>query len=173
MSEDTATTPPARGARRALDLLSDTVVGIAATALVGLVLVQGWQVIARYVLNDSPSWTEPVTLVLLSTAMGLAAASGVHTNRHFGFFLLAEALGPRSKRLVHAIAPLVIAVIGAVMAYWGWVLLLDGLDIRMAGAPIPQSLPYLPLSVGGLLMVVFALNRLVQALTESSAKGND
>ncbi|MEJ1098316.1 MULTISPECIES: TRAP transporter small permease [unclassified Pseudoxanthomonas] len=173
MSKDTAITPSASGARRALDLLSNAVIGIAATALVGLVLVQGWQVIARYVLNDSPSWTEPVTLVLLSTAMGLAAASGVHTNRHFGFFLLAEALGPRSKRLVHAVSPSVVAVIGAVMAYWGWVLLLDGLDIRMAGAPIPQSLPYLPLSVGGLLMVVFALNRLVQALTESSAKGND
>lgn len=173
MSEDTAITPSSSGARRALDLLSNTVIGIAATALVGLVLVQGWQVIARYVLNDSPSWTEPVTLVLLSTAMGLAAASGVHTNRHFGFFLLAEALGPRSKRLVHALSPLVIVVIGAVMAYWGWVLLLDGLDIRMAGAPIPQSLPYLPLSVGGLLMVVFALNRLVQALTESPAKGTN
>jgi TRAP-type C4-dicarboxylate transport system permease small subunit len=173
MSEHTAITPPASGAQRALDLLSNTVVGIAAAALIGLVVVQGWQVIARYVLNDSPSWTEPVTLVLLSTAMGLAAAAGVHTNRHFGFFLLADALGPRSKRLVHAVSPLVIAVIGAVMAYWGWVLLLDGLDIRMAGAPIPQSLPYLPLSLGGLLMVVFALNRLVQALAESPVKGND
>jgi len=173
MSEHTAISPSPSGAQRVLDLLSGAVTAIAATALIGLVVVQGWQVIARYVLNDSPSWTEPVTLVLLSTAMGLAAAAGVHTNRHFGFFLLAEALGPRSKRLVHAVSPLVIAVIGAAMAYWGWVLLLDGLDIRMAGAPIPQSLPYLPLSVGGLLMVVFALNRLVHALVESPVKGND
>ena len=75
--------------------------------------------------------------------------------------------------LVRYFLPLVIAVIGAVMAYWGWVLLLDGLDIRMAGAPIPQSLPYLPLSIGGLLMVVFALNRLVRTLAESPAKGNN
>nr|MBP8908295.1 TRAP transporter small permease [Pseudoxanthomonas sp.] len=42
----------------------------AAIALVGLVLVQSWQVFTRYVLNDSPSWTEPVTLLLLATAMG-------------------------------------------------------------------------------------------------------
>src|SRR5688572_14922399 len=97
MSEHTAISPSPSGAQRVLDLLSGAVTAIAATALIGLVVVQGWQVIARYVLNDSPSWTEPVTLVLLSTAMGLAAAAGVHTNRHFGFFLLAEALGPRSK----------------------------------------------------------------------------
>lgn len=173
MSEHTATTPSASGAQRVLDRLSDTVIGIAAAALLSLVVVQGWQVIARYVLNDSPSWTEPVTLVLLSTAMGLGAAAGVHTNRHFGFFLLAEAMGPRAKRMAHAISPLVIAVIGMVMAYWGWILLQDGLEIRMAGAPIPQSLPYLPLSLGGLLMTVFALNRLVRVLAESPVQGND
>ena len=55
-------------------------------ALLGLVVVQGWQVFARYVLNDSPSWTEPVALLLLSTAMSLGAAAGVQRGRHFGFF---------------------------------------------------------------------------------------
>lgn len=172
MSEDTATIPPASAVQRALDGLSDTVIGVAATALLGLVAVQGWQVVARYVLNDSPSWTEPVTLVLLSTAMGLGAASGVHTKRHFGFSLLADALGAGPKKFADAISPLVIAAIGAVMAYWGGVLLLDGWDIHMAGAPIPQSLPYLPLSLGGLLMAVFALNQLAQALAAPPAKGN-
>jgi len=44
------------------------------------------------------------------------------------------------------------------------VLLFDGLDIRIAGAPMPQSIGYLPLSLGGLLMVVFALYRLFLVL---------
>ena len=129
-----------------------------------LVLVIVIQVIARYVINDSPSWTEPVTVLLLTTAMSLGAAAGVHTNRHFGFFLLADAVGPRLKKALHAVSPLVIAAIGAVMAYWGAVLLFDGLDIRIAGAPMPQSIGYLPLSLGGLLMVVFALYRLFLVL---------
>ena len=50
------------------------------------------------------------------------------------------------------------------MAYWSAVLLFDGLDIRIAGAPMPQSIGYLPLSVGGTLMVVFALYRLFLVL---------
>jgi len=150
--------------QRGMDLLSNIAIGVAVAALLGLVVVQGWQVVARYVINDSPSWTEPVTVLLLTTAMSLGAAAGVHTHRHFGFFLLADAAGPRLKKALHAASPLVIAVIGAVMAYWGGVLLLDGLDIRIAGAPMPQSIGYLPLSIGGLLMVVFALYRLLLVL---------
>ncbi|HLT45194.1 MAG TPA: TRAP transporter small permease [Luteimonas sp.] len=143
----------------ALDRLSDASISVAVVALLGLVVVQGWQVFARYVVNDSPSWTEPVTIVLLAAAMSFGAASGVHTGRHFGFFLLAQAMRPLQRRIVDTVVNLVIVAIGAVLAGWGWVLLVDGFDVKMAGAPLPRSLPYLPLAIGGALMVVFALAR--------------
>ena len=156
---DTTQTPPGTAASRALDLIADISIYTAVAALLGLVVVQGWQVFARYVINDSPSWTEPVTLLLLSTAMSLGAATGVHTNRHFGFFLLAASMGAGLRRVVDTIVQLVIATLGAFIAWWAWVLLLDGLDIKTAGASLPQSINYLPLSIGGALMVLFALNR--------------
>lgn len=167
MSEDT-TLAPDGAPRTALDRLADFVIAIAATALFGLVVVQGWQVFARYVINDSPSWTEPVTLLLLSIAMSFGAAVGVHTNRHFGFFLLQEQMRPTIRRLVELLVPLIIVAIGAVLAWWGSVLLLDGLHIKAAGAHLPQSINYLPLSLGGALMVLFAVNRLVGVLRAAS-----
>ena len=130
--------------------------------LLGLVVVQGWQVFTRYVLNDSPSWTEPVTLLLLATAMGMGAAAGVHTNRHFGFYLLHDHLRPGARKLIDVLVALVIIGIGTTMAWWGAILLVDGLGIRAAGARLPQSINYLPLSAGGALMALFALNRLAQ-----------
>jgi TRAP-type C4-dicarboxylate transport system permease small subunit len=147
-----------------LDRLAQAVTAVAATALVGLVIVQGWQVFARYVINDSPSWTEPLTLLLLSTAMSLSAAAGVRTGRHFAFVLLADSVGPRMHRLMAAASEVVVIAIGACLAIGACVLWLDGLDVRMAGAPLPQSSAYLPLSVGGALMVLFALQRLLTAL---------
>lgn len=164
-------TPPANAAQRTVDALAAISVAIAGAALLGLVLVQAWQVFARYVLNDSPPWTAPVTVVLLSTAMSFAAAAGVHGRRHFGFFLLAQSLRPGPKRIVDAIVCLIVATIGAVLAWDGWVLWLDGLGIRMAGAPMPESAGYLPLSLGGGLMAVFALHRLVQVLAARGAEG--
>ena len=159
-AQHTAPTPPSRP----LDRLANLAIGIAGCALVGLVLVQGWQVFARYVVNDSPSWTEPVTLLLLSTAMSFGAAAGVHDQRHFRFNLLADAVGPGPRRAMAALSEAVVLLIGAwlaVGALWLW---WDGLDVRMAGAPLPQGSNFLPLGLGGALMVVFAGPRLWRAL---------
>lgn len=153
-------------ARTPLDHLARAAIIIAAVALVGLVAVQGWQVFARYVINDSPSWTEPLTLVLLSTAMSFAAAAGVHEQRHFRFNLLADAVGGRARRAMAAASETVVAVIGGCLGWGAAVLWWDGLGVHMAGAPMPQSTPYLPLSIGGGLMLLFALRRLVRVLRE-------
>ena len=163
-TSETATSAPASPAQRALDRIAGIAIAVAAAALLGLVVVQGWQVFTRYVLNDSPSWTEPVTLLLLATAMSLGAAAGVHTRRHFGFFLLHDHVRPGIRRAIDVLAALIVAVIGMVLAYWSARLLLDGLDIRAAGANLPQSINYLPLSLGGALMALFAAHQLVQAV---------
>ena len=143
---ETTTTVPAGPAQRALDRLAGFAIAISACALIGLVLVQGWQVFTRYVLNDSPSWTEPVTLLLLATAMSFGAAAGVHTNRHFGFYLLAESLPAPVRRVLYVLRPLLIAAVGGMIAAWGGLLLVDGLDIKIAGAPMPQSINVRPLT---------------------------
>ena len=171
MSDSNVQAAPA-GLQRVLEKLADVVIYIAVAALLGLVVVQGWQVFARYVINDSPSWTEPVTLLLLSTTMSMGAAAGVYTNRHFGFFLLAEQMHPLVKRVIDALVPLIVGTIGGFLAWWGWVLWLDGLHIKTAGANLPQSVNYLPLSLGGALMVVFALNRLWLALQPAAIEGD-
>jgi len=161
----TETLSPAAGpGQRLLDRIADIAIYCAVAALLGLVVVQGWQVFARYVINDSPSWTEPVTLLLLATAMSLGAACGVHTNRHFGFFLLHAYMGPGLRRAVDVLVQLVVAVLGGFIAFWSADLLLDGIDIKTAGANLPQSINYLPLSIGGALMAIFAVNQMVQAV---------
>jgi len=146
--------------QRICERLAGWTIALAAFALLMLVLVQGWQVIARYVLNDSPSWTEPVTLLMLSTAMSMGAAAGVHTRRHFAFSLLAEALGPRARHVAHLLQSAVVVIIGAMLAYWGGVLFVDGVHIPTAGAPLPESIDYLPLAVGGALMALFAASHM-------------
>lgn len=169
MSDSNVQAAPA-GLQRVLEKLANVVIYIAVAALLGLVVVQGWQVFARYVINDSPSWTEPVTLLLLSTTMSMGAAAGVYTNRHFGFFLLAEHMHPLVKRLIDALVPLIVGTIGGFLAWWGWVLWLEGLHIKAAGANLPQSVNYLPLSIGGALMALFALNRLLLSLRAGAGK---
>lgn len=134
---------------------------VAGTALVSLAAVQAWQVIARYLLNDSPGWTEPLALLLLNTAMSLGAAAAVHQRAHFGFPLLVHMSPPRLRRVLEAFSSLVVLALGSVLAIGGVTLLFDGWGVRMAGTVLPQGLMFLPLTLGGTLMALFALAELV------------
>jgi TRAP-type C4-dicarboxylate transport system permease small subunit len=126
-----------------------------------MTLVEAWQVFARYVLNNSPVWTEPVALLLMSAAMMFGAAAGVRSESHFGFFLALHVSPPRVRTVLLSVARLVVAAIGLVLAFWGVVLLVDGWNTPMAGAPLPQGLYFLPIGLGGALIAVFALERLL------------
>jgi len=148
-----------------LDRLAGAALAVAGAALLGLVLVQGWQVFARYVLNDSPSWSEPVTLLLLSTAMSLAAASAVHSGNHFAFALLAQRAPAGLRRLLRAVSQLVMVGVGLTLATGASRLFIDGLGIAMAGAPLPQGGVFAPLALGGGLMTLFAAQQLWSTLS--------
>jgi len=141
--------------------LARAATAVACASLIGMALVEGWQVFARYVLNDSPSWTEPVALLLMSAAMMCGAAVGVRADAHFGFFLAVHLMPARLRRAVQVVGRLVVIAIGAVLAYWGGVLLADGWSVPMAGAPLPQGLVFLPICVGGALIALFAVERLL------------
>lgn len=146
----------------ALQRCSRAALLVAGTALVALAAVQAWQVVARYLLNDSPGWTEPLALLLLNTAMSLGAAAAVQQRAHFGFPLLVHIAPPPLRRVLEALSSLVVAGLGAVLAIGGAALLADGWGVRMAGTVLPQGLMFLPLCLGGALMSAFAVAELLR-----------
>ena len=145
---------------RVMAALASSATALACVALVGMTLVEAWQVYARYVLNNSPSWTEPVALLLMSVAMMFGAAAGVRSESHFGFFIALHVAPPKVRLVLLSVSRLVVTAIGLVLAFWGTVLLLDDWGTPMAGAPLPQGLVFLPIGLGGLLIALFALERL-------------
>lgn len=152
-----------------LNMLATAATGLAGIALLGMVVVQGWQVFARYVLNNSPSWTEPLALFFMATAMMLGASLGVRREAHFGFFIAVESAPLPVRRALRLFARLVAAAIGGMFAVYGAMMFVDGIGISLAGAPLPQSITYLPLCIGGALIFIFAIERMIFPAEEASA----
>lgn len=161
-------TAEAGPAATVLDRLATGATAVAAVGLAGMVTVQAWQVFARYLLNNSPSWTEPVTLVLLSTTLSFGAAAGVHARSHFAFPLFVRLLPVPAQRGFARLSAAVVGGTGALLAVGGGQLMLDGLAVKMAGAPLQQGAAFLPLCVGGALMLVFALPQLLRPTLETN-----
>src|SRR5262245_29873003 len=93
---------------RGMTLLANAATACACVALASMTLVEAWQVYARYVLNDSPSWTEPVVLLLMSAAMMFGAAAGVRSESHFGFFIVLHVAPLRVRAALLFVSRLVV-----------------------------------------------------------------
>ncbi|MEA1650781.1 TRAP transporter small permease [Nitrospirillum sp. BR 11164] len=159
-----ATAAPGGLAGMILTGLSHAATVLAAIGMVGMSLAEGWQVFARYVLNDSPGWTEPLTLLFMTTTALMGAAVAVRREMHFRFIALAQVAPPRVQAILNAFSRLVVLAIGAALAIWGWDLMADNWSIAMPGTELPEGLNYLPLSLGGALIALFAAERLVVPL---------
>jgi len=152
---------PRRGLVRALDGLTALVVGLAGAALVGMALVQAWQVFARYVLNDSPGWTEPLALLLMSFAVMFGASVAVRRATHFAFQTFRDAAPGRGQWLMKSVSRLIAAASGLGLMLLGGMLMVDDWPVAMAGAPLPSGLKFAALCVGGALILLFAIERLL------------
>ena len=152
---------PRRGSVRALDWLASLAMALAGAALVGMALVQAWQVFARYVMNDSPGWTDPLALLLMSFAVMFGAAVAVRRETHFAFQTLLHGLPGRPQWLLKSVSRLIAAASGAGLMVFGGMLMVDEWPVAMAGAPLPSGLKFAGLCVGGALILLFAVERLL------------
>ena len=145
---------------RLLDHLSRAVVAVSAVSLVLLVAFTGWQVWGRYVLNDTPTWTEKAALLLILMVALPMAAVGLRENFHLGITMLPDALRPRARRWLFAAQAVVLAVFGVMMIVGSWPLVVGtwGRAIPLIG--LPQGLQYAPLILTGGLIVIFMAERL-------------
>lgn len=152
---------PRRGSARALDGLATLSMGLAGVALVAMALIQAWQVFARYVLNDSPGWTEPLALLLMSFAVMFGAAVAVRRETHFAFQTFRDAAPGPARWMLKSISRLIAAASGAGLMLLGGVLMIDEWPVAMAGAPLPSGLKFAGLCIGGALILLFSIERLL------------
>jgi TRAP-type C4-dicarboxylate transport system permease small subunit len=139
-----------------LDKLAAGCEWLAIGALVGIAIVQLWQVLARYVLNQSLAWSEPLSSLLLISLMSFAAASAVHQARHFRFSWLAEQAGPRAQRWLQRSGAVLVAGLCFTLSIKAWLLGLDGAQVKLPGIGIPVGSYYFPLAFAMSLAGVFA-----------------
>ena len=105
-----------------------------------------WQVFGRYVLNQSPTWTEPASLLLMSWFILLGSAVGVKEGVHLGFETGLHYAPHWLRRIMLGPTEILVIGFGVAMSWYGWHLAIETWSSNMAGLPIPQGMDYLPLA---------------------------
>jgi TRAP-type C4-dicarboxylate transport system permease small subunit len=156
--------PLATNLARVLAPLSRLCLWLAASGLVAMTLAVAWQVFGRKVLNDSPSWTEPAALLLMSWFIIFGAAVCVREGEHMGFDIGLHYAPPPLRFAMKVTSHVLIIVFGIYMTIYGWQLTASTWKAKMAGIALPQGMDYLPLVGGGILIALFAFENLVNQI---------
>ena len=137
---------------------------LAVVGLIAVILCVQWQVIGRYVLNDTPTWAENLALllVLFVTAFGLAV--GVRDAGHIGLeslvVLLPDVWQRRIELLIHAL----VGLFGVLMVQGGWLWANAKWGEKKPMLPVPDGIDYVPVIIAGALIVLFSIEHIVALL---------
>ena len=137
---------------------------LAVVGLIAVILCVQYQVIGRYIFNDTPTWAEALAmlLVLYVTALGLAV--GVRDAGHIGLesmvALLPDVWRHRVELLIHAL----VALFGGLMVSGGWTWAQAKWHETKPMLGVPDSVDYFPLMIAGTLIVLFSIEHIIALL---------
>lgn len=159
---DRAASPVARAAgsaNRALVLFESTAIVL---LLVALVIAVFTQVVSRYIINVSNSWTEESARYFFVWVSMLGAALGVQRHSHFGFDAVVRGLPPLGKRLAGVAAFLVTFGMAGLLVVQGWRLMELGRLETGSATEVPMPWIYAAIPVGGLLIMMHLVLSLLE-----------
>lgn len=153
---------PERGAyTRFCAALSKLSLMLAVIGLIGVVLGVQYQVVGRYIFNDTPTWAEGLSLllVLYVTAFGLAV--GVRDAGHIGLESMVALLPPKWQHRIELLIHALVGLFGALMVHSGWQWSVVKWEETKPLLGVPDSVDYFPLVIAGVLIVLFSIEHII------------
>jgi TRAP-type C4-dicarboxylate transport system permease small subunit len=134
---------------------------LAVIGLLAVVLCVQWQVIGRYIFNDTPTWAEALAMlmVLFVTAFGLAV--GVRDAGHIGMESLIVLLPEKMRIKLEIFIHLLVGIFGALMVQSGWLWASAKWNEKKPMLPVPDGIDYVPVIIAGALIVLFSIEHII------------
>lgn len=143
------------------DVLSKLALALAAIGLIAMTIFIAAQVIFRYIFNDSLIWSEPASILVMGWFIFLGAAVGIREGYHLSFDILLYFLPEHIKPWLFSIVDSVVMAFGCGMAWYGIKLAIKTSANTLPILGISGAFSFLSLITGGVLIVLFSLERLL------------
>jgi TRAP-type transport system small permease protein len=141
--------------------LSKLCLVLAVIGLIGVILCVQWQVIGRYIFNDTPTWAEALALVLVLFVTAFGVAVGVRDAGHIGLESMVSLLPEKWQHRIEVLIHLLVASFGALMVYGGWIWMAAKWGEKKPMLPITDGIDYLPVVIAGVLIVMFSIEHII------------
>lgn len=146
----------------ALDLLARAFDVLSGVSLVVMTTIFAWLVFGRYVLNDTPTWVEQLSLLLMMVIAFFGAAVGVHRGTHLSVVVVRQNVPTRVRTAFVLLSDILLATFGAFMFWSGVELTLFKWSALIPLLQWPEGLRSLPLTICGALICLFSIGHMIR-----------
>ena len=144
-----------------LDKIEDTVLIIMFMTMVGIIF---FQVIMRYVFNNSLTWSEELGKFLFVWLSWLGISIGHRRREHIKITLLVDKLPYKLKQLSEALTELILIVICGITMYYGVIMMNIQINVPYAGIKISTAWGYLSLVLGCGIFIIRSMAYFIEAV---------
>jgi TRAP-type transport system small permease protein len=144
--------------------LSKICLALAVIGLIGVILCVQWQVIGRYVFNDTPTWAEALAMLLVLFVTAFGVAVGVRDAGHIGLESMVALLPDTWRHRIEVLIHLLVGSFGGLMVYGGWQWMVAKWGEKKPMLPVPDGIDYLPVVIAGALIVLFSIEHILALL---------
>ncbi len=164
MSESHSTTPIVHTMDKLFNLLSRACFVLAGVSLVVMTIIFAWLVFGRYVLNDTPTWVEQVSLLLVMVIAFLGAAAGVNQHTHLSVVIFRSIVPTKVRTFFVFVSDVLMLVFGGMMFWYGAELTIFKWKTLIPLIQWSEGLRSLPLTIAGALIFLFSAGHLIRLL---------
>jgi TRAP-type C4-dicarboxylate transport system permease small subunit len=133
------------------------IVVVCGSMLFGITALVFIQVIFRYVLQDSISWSEELTRYMLVWVVFLASGYVLNKGGHANIDLLLNLFPQTMRTIVERSSLLLIVCFSCLIIRYGFILMRFGQRQVSSALGIPMNYVYLAIPIGGGLLVFYCL----------------
>ena len=150
------------------NVMNRTAEAACAVMVLAMTLVVTTQVIWRYLLGASLTWSEEASRYLLIWITFLGASTAFKRGMHTGFDAVVRALSPGSRRAARLVTLLAIVTFLIIVGLKGMQLALFNMAQRSPAMRLPMGIVYLAIPTGCLFILVHAADELVHLVRKRS-----
>ncbi len=153
-----------------LDWLAKIATAVACVFMVTLILIFGWLVYGRYILNATPTWVEQVALLLIVWITFLGAATGVRNKTHLAVDFIRDAAPNSVRKLAVAFCTIALLFFGAMLTWQGYEMYLRTANREIPLLGVTEGLRAIPVIIGGLMILLFSIDELLRIFMNKGQK---
>jgi TRAP-type transport system small permease protein len=120
------------------------------------------QIILRYFFDNPLSWTDEVSRLCAVWLTFLGSSAVLRYKQHISLDFLPESLSGKPRLFLDVVILCLVGVFSGMMAIYGYSMMIKIWFMHTAALEIPQGIFYIPIFLGGCLLILEAFSQILQ-----------